>query len=526
MAKTKSNAATLKEKINKEAKPLFSENAVKWVHIVVLSVVFWLLYYWIFNPDYIDLNGDNFTYFLLGKLLVAGKGFINATTVKPTPHIHFQPGFPVLIAICIALFNASMVDMAIIIGLLFWVSLIVLYLSLIRIQTSKSLAFVVVILVAFNQYLFSSSVSCMSEIPFVLAGILGIYFMVRAGSENERKISVNIILSAVFFAACYYIKTIGVALFGALFLYLLFSRKWKHLLLANATYILLVMPWIIRGKKVGSSYASQLMQINPYQPELGNLTLTTFIERVQNNFIRYVSIDIPTSIFGLERVADKTPFSYWVAGIAIITIMLYAIYRLCDFKLFFLGYIIAVFAILLIWPDVFGGLRFIEVLLPVFVFLLVVGVTDIFKRVFQKISLSFSPYWLLLLIFYFYPHMETLKNTLLQPIPQNYINYFELGKWAKENTPKDAIFSARKPDIFIYYSDRLTIGDKPSLSDTVVMDFFRENGVDYVVLEQLGFVSTPRYLYPAIQKNAEKFAITRQLPNPDTYLLKFSEGNR
>jgi hypothetical protein len=206
--------------------------------------------------------------------------------------------------------------------------------------------------------------------------------------------------------------------------------------------------------------------------------------------------------------------------------MLYAIYRLCDFKLFFLGYIIAVFAILLIWPDVFGGLRFIEVLLPVFVFLLVVGVTDIFKRVFQKISLSFSPYWLLLLIFYFYPYMETLKNTLLQPIPQNYINYFELGKWAKENTPKDAIFSARKPDMFIYYSDRLTIGDKPSLSDTVVMDFFRENGVDYVVLEQLGFVSTPRYLYPAIQKNAEKFAITRQLPNPDTYLLKFSEGNR
>ena len=49
------------------------------------------------------------------------------------------------------------------------------------------------------------------------------------------------------------------------------------------------------------------------------------------------------------------------------------------------------------------------------------------------------------------------------------------------------------------------------------------SGTDYVVLEQLGYSSTGRYLYPAIQKNPELFPIVMHLKNPDTYLLKFDK---
>jgi hypothetical protein len=321
-------------------------------------------------------------------------------------------------------------------------------------------------------------------------------------------------------------ETFGLILFGALFLYLLFSKKWKQLAVSSATYVLLVLPWIIRGKMVGSSYARQLMQVNPYKPELGDLTTTTFIERIQNNFTRYISLDIPNSIFNMQRDTEQTPFSFWVVGLLIITAMFFGIFRLKDYRLFFLSYIIAVFSILLIWPDAFGGLRFIEVLVPVFLFLMIFGVVELLNFTFGKIKISFSPYWLLIFVFYYVTPLENLKAQLSQTVPQNYRNYFELAKWAKQNTPKDAVFSARKADIFMYYSDRVTVGDKPSLNDTVVLDFFRTNGVDYVVLEQLGFASTPKYLYPAIQKNQDKFVIASQLPNPDTYLLKFTEGDR
>jgi hypothetical protein len=159
-------------------------------------------------------------------------------------------------------------------------------------------------------------------------------------------------------------------------------------------------------------------------------------------------------------------------------------------------------------------------------FLLAFGITQLINLGFQKLSLNFSPYWLLIAVIFSIGGLEELKEYFSRPLQANYRNYFELAKWAKANTPPDAVFSARKPDMFRLYSERLTIGDKPSLNDTVVLDFFRENGVDYVVLEQLGFSSTAKYLYPAIQKNPDKFPVVSQLPNPDTYILKFIEGDR
>lgn len=497
-----------------------------WLHMAIITVLYWLVYNWIFNPAHIDLNGDNFAYYLLGELLSEGKGYIAATSVNPIPQTHFPPGFPFIISILITLFNADMADVSFFVGLFFYVSILVLYFALNRIQSSKALSFVVSFFVAINPLLLGSAVSCMSEIPFVLFSIAGLFFLVSSANDNALK-SWRLFLAVAFFAIGYYTKTIGISLFAAMFLYFLFSKKWKHLLVSTATYIVLVLPWYIRGKLVGgSSYVGQLLQVNPYKPELGNLTVATFIERVQNNFVRYLSLDIPSAIFSVKQTTEETPISFWILGIGIIVFILFGIYKLKDYKLFFLAYIAATFAILLGWPDVFGGLRFVEVLVPVFLFLFVYGISETLKVGFSKISLSFSPYWLLIFALYFTSPLEFLKNQMLEPLAPAYQNYFELAKWAKENTPKDAIFSARKPDMFMYYADRITVGDKPSLNDTVVLDFFRQNSVDYVVLEQLGFISTSKYLYPALQKNIQKFPIVAQLPNPDTYILRFTEGDR
>lgn len=526
MAKQKGNPTPSpnKKAATSTSKVIF-QNALQWWHIAGFTLLYLLICYWIYNPDYTDLNGDNFAYYLLGKGLAEGKGYVNATAVIPSPQIHFPPGFPFIIAIFIQLFGTGMDGVATGMTVFYFISLVLFYLAMNRIQPSKALSFVVTVFLVLNNLLIGSAMSCMSEIPFVLTSAAGIFFLTKS-NDDTSKFRWSIILTAVFFAMGYYIKTIGIGLFGALFLYLLFSKKWKDLIVSTLAYLALVMPWIIRGKMVGSSYASQLMQVNPYKPELGNLTIPTFIERVQNNFVRYISLDIPNSLFDLQKTTEQTPMLFWIVGLLIIVVILWGIFKLNDFKLFFLAYIGSVFTILLVWPDAFGGLRFIEVLVPVFMFLFIFGIVQLLEFVFVKINLGFSPYWLLLFGFYFISPLEKLKTAYTQPLPPNYRNYFELAKWAKQNTPKDAVFSARKPDMFMYYADRITVGDKPSLNDTVVLDFFKENGVDYVVLEQLGFASTSQYLYPAIQKNQDKFPIASQLPNPDTYLLKFAEGDR
>ena len=54
----------------------------------------------------------------------------------------------------------------------------------------------------------------------------------------------------------------------------------------------------------------------------------------------------------------------------------------------------------------------------------------------------------------------------------------------------------------------------------LISDLVKRN-VDYVILDQLGYSSTYRYLLPAIQNHQQLFTPVMHLTNPDTYLLKF-----
>ena len=62
-----------------------------------------------------------------------------------------------------------------------------------------------------------------------------------------------------------------------------------------------------------------------------------------------------------------------------------------------------------------------------------------------------------------------------------------------------------------------------SNDDKEVIKQLVDSKVDFVVLDQLGYGSTPRYLYPAIMKNQELFQVVMHLPNPDTYLFAFNK---
>jgi hypothetical protein len=105
---------------------------------------------------------------------------------------------------------------------------------------------------------------------------------------------------------------------------------WRRLAAVLLTFGLLILPGYIRDKNLGSSHMGQLMQVNPYKPELGNLTTHTFIERIQHNFVRYISADIPSGVLSLDVTFEKAPFSFWLMGVIIIGLALWGIYRLRD----------------------------------------------------------------------------------------------------------------------------------------------------------------------------------------------------
>jgi hypothetical protein len=53
-----------------------------------------------------------------------------------------------------------------------------------------------------------------------------------------------------------------------------------------------------------------------------------------------------------------------------------------------------------------------------------------------------------------------------------------------------------------------------------LIEGLHQQNVRYVVLEQLGYASTGRYLVPAIQKYPLKFEVVYHVKDPDTYLLE------
>ena len=408
-------------------------------------------------------------------------------------------------------------------GLMMYGTLLLMYFLVKRLTSSASLAFAATFITALNSHLLRSSTITMSEVPFLFVSMLALFFFARAMADERGIKSPWLYLSIISVAGCYYTKTTAIALIAGIAVYLIFSMDWRRLAAVLLTFGLLILPGYIRDKNLGSSHMGQLMQVNPYKPELGNLTTHTFIERIQHNFVRYISTDIPSGVLSLDVTFEKAPISFWLMGLLIIALALWGIYRLKDMRLVFLGYIGGTLAILMIWPDIWGGIRFILPLIPIAIFLALYGIRELAALAIGEKNITFVPYAFLLLGLLYTKPINALEEQANQPLAANYVNYFEVAKWAKDHTPKDAIFSARKADMFIYYSDRTCVGDKPSLDDKEVLQFFRDNKVDYVIIEQLGFSSTGKYLIPAVQKNMDKFEIVYQLKDPDTYLLKFKK---
>ncbi len=154
---------------------------------------------------------------------------------------------------------------------------------------------------------------------------------------------------------------------------------------------------------------------------------------------------------------------------------------------------------------------------------------QIVVRLFQrKGGKPVSVRWAYLLLLIAFPMLSPLSiqaKEARQPFPPAYRCYFELAKAMERQLPAGAVVSCRKPELFAYFAPshfpvRYLFSTDP---DEGVADMVRRK-VDYVILEQLGYSSTPLYLYPALQKYPELFPVISHISSPDTYLLGFDRG--
>ena len=446
----------------------------KWLYPLSLVVIFLISFNYIFNSK-IDLNGDNCSYYMLATSIAQGHGFADITNDAYTPSNVFPPGYPLLMSI-VRLFTGSFLAQKIMNGLFLLASSLLMFHFFKKQQIRQSVAVVAAALMLVNFQVLHFATMMMSEMSFLLFSVLSLYALYRSEEKGAPFWKNPFFYLTIFFAAYgYHIRTQGIAMVAAIAGFFLFTRKWKEMLGFIAGFALCLLPWMLRNKILGlgqSRYLDMIAMSNSWRPEEGTLGISEIISRFFDTLQMLVTKAIPNSMVPYLNVNYNAPTTLleWLVGIIIL--LLYTLLSVATRRL--------------------------------------------------NIGKQFSPYILAVIcLFACMPKLNALHKINNAQFPPNYANFFRIGEEVHKRLPKQTVVCSRKPELFYMFSKGAVCGYQWTEDDRTLIKGLLDSKADYVVLEQLGFSSTVRYLYPAINKHPELFRVVIHLKNPDTYLLQF-----
>lgn len=515
----------------------FNKNTIEKIalaaYILILVLTFFKVYNNVFDEK-INLGGDNAAYYILGNSLATGQGYTNIENKGKVSHNHFPPGYPAIIAAASELYSNNILFIKKLNGFFLLISVGMLFMVVYKITGNYHIPFLTSLFVLLNFNLLSYSVIMMSEIPFLFFSMLSIWLAMK--TDYEKPIFKNwlFLLLIISISFTYYIRSTALALFVAVAMFLILKKNWKYVITLTSGFFLFLFPWYLRNQHLGgNAYISQLFFKNPYRPELGQMHFADWFTRFWTNFERYVTREIPAGTFNfIDTPNYKAPYTTgeWIIGIALLAVILWGLFRLKKYFNLIFFYLFAYFGILLLWPEVWYGVRFFLPLIPLLTFLFIYGIMDLLNLLSEKvfkmndqtaIQIALVIIGLLTIKSYSSQSITALEKQAKNHYIPKYKNYFELADWVNKNAPDSSVTCCRKGELFFLFSHKYVTNYKYTLNNEDQIEFLKSKGTDYVILDQLGFSSTPRYLLPAIKKYPAKFKVLVHLKKPDTYLLKF-----
>ena len=515
-------SAPIKVEKTDHVKDTFYEN---FIYMIIIAILFLGVYGFIFDKK-LDLNGDNAYYYMLGKALSQGEGYVNIADINKSPNNHYPPGYPFILSLFMHI-SDSIIFLKLINGIFLLLSLYLLYYLFKYFSQSPKIAFVTVFFLLLNSHLLLYGTMLMSEVSFILLSFFCIYLVHSADLENNIFRKPHLYLILVTLVASYYIRSTGLALFGGLILYFLFNKYWKAAVFISTGFIALAIPWIIRGQKLGgSSYIKPLVMINPYRAELGNADIADYFNRIIANISRYITREIPNSNLPFIKVNYMSEIGSleWLIGIPVLLIIVYGLYNLGRRGLIIISYLVTTLGILLLWPEVWSGVRFVLPVVPLLFFGLIIGIYHGMNYILKSFKTKARFNILILMVFglTFITPIQAIHLKAKTDYPNAWKNYFSVAGWFKRNNIKDAVVICRKPMLFHINSGTYTSNFKYSKDEKEILDDLNKKQTDYVILDNLGYRQTYEYLFPAINNHKENFKMVFKLENPDTYLLKYN----
>ena len=276
----------------------------------------------------------------------------------------------------------------------------------------------------------------------------------------------------------------------------------------------------------GNTYLNQVLQVNPYQPELGRTGWIDLLVRALGNAQRYTALELPNGLLGAAAAGEAVDWTGRALGLALLLLAVYGVVRLRRHRAPIGGYLAGAIGLLLLWPESWFGIRFLVPIIPLLLFALLVGVYSLLCRGWHLTGLPGRPPALLLLAFLFAlipdaRHAHALAE--YGTYPKSWQNYLEVARWVRENADAEAVVCCRKPAMFYLVADRFVTTYRNTPDHGELLADLRAKGVDYVVVDNLDYTTTRRYLIPAIERHADRFRRVYALRDPDTWLLEMLE---
>jgi len=499
---------------------------------LLLCVVFLFSFSYIFDGK-VDLNGDNAKYYLLAKSIAQGDGYAQIYAPGEPATSVYPPGYPLLMSV-VMLFTKSITYQKILNGLLLLGAALVLFFSVDRLLDRPFLSFSLSAFSVVNVHLLEFSTIMMSEMAFLLFSVLSFFFLIRL--ERKKPLQDPFFYFFLFaLAFSFHVRTQGIGLVGGVLFYFLLTRQWRHFAATAGGFVLLALPWRIRNRVEGlgsSRYLEQLVQANPWRPETGEVSVVGVLERFFDQGAMLVTKAIPESLFNFVTVNYKGEIlpQQWLVGVLVLGVLLYGFWSFRTYRFFFLGYFLAVFVIVASWSATVDN-RYLVTIIPFLHVGFFYGSYRIVQRLAEKANSSLNvstimPAVFLVVGLLMVPQLGALRAQAERAYPAGYRNYFrsanELGR---KQGCGNVLVSCRKPALFYLFSNCQATRYAFSKNDEKILREMVEKGVDYVVLDQLGFSSTARYLYPAIKENRRLFRVVIKKEKPDTYVFQF-DGER
>ncbi len=498
-----------------------------WIYLTGLLVIFIASFSFIFNEKP-DLNGDNCMYYMLATALSQGHGYVEIANGSYAPTGVFPPGYPLLIA-PLRFFTDSFIPFKLLNGLFLLGSVLLLFQYIRKNKVSDNMAFVASAAVLMNYQVLHFSTMMMTEMSFLFTSVLAFWLVTKLDEKKSFWKDPFFYLLILTLAYNYHIRTQGLALTAAFLAYFLFTRQWKQMIGLGIGFGLCMLPWMIRNKLSGvnqSRYLDQIMMNNAWRPEAGQVDISGIVSRFFDNFQMLITQAIPDSItpYIHPQYGNVTALN-WVIAILVWAVIGVGMWKFGKYKWLFFFYALATFGIISIFNAPSEN-RYVTTLLPFMEICLLIGAYTLLSVAVQKLHIAkeFSP-WILLLpvLFFAYPRLEALNQMNKQPFPPAYQNFFAIAKEINKQLPPSTVVCSRKPELYYMYGKTTACGYNWTENDTILIRELIQNKVDFVILEQLGYSSTGRYLYPAIQKNQELFTPVMHLKDPDTYLIRFDK---